>query len=146
MATSNNGQYVSICASGCIYVSTDFGVTSIKKTFVDVIFAVAMSSSGQYQFAVSTGAPSADIYNSKDFGSTWQSNFSFMSPPLSYNQWMQTVAVSPNGKYVLCGCSNGALNHASIDFGTTFVSFPTSSDKITSAVADDGFAGWSSCG
>ena len=140
MATSYNGQYVTICASGSIYVSTDFGVTSTIKAQIDVIFAVAMSSSGQYQVAVTTGVPTVDIYNSIDFGATWQSNFTAMTGPFSYNQWMQTVSISPNGKYILCGGSNGVRNHYSTDSGVTFSSFLSISDKITSAVTNDGFA------
>jgi hypothetical protein len=136
MATSSNGQYVSICASGCIQVSKDFGVTFIKNTFPEVVFALAMSSSGGYQVAVTTGVPAAIIYVSYDFGLTWEATP--IGATSSYNKWMHTVAVSPNGKYTICAGSNGIANFSSTDYGPPFSNFPSSSETITSAVSDNG--------
>jgi hypothetical protein len=91
MATSSNGQFVTICASGCIHISNNFGATFLSSTFSTVMFAVCMSASGKYQIAVSTGVPTAVIYNSDNYGVNWSEHVNLLQEvlelPLRHISW-----------------------------------------------------------
>ena len=134
LATSSSGQYVSICADGIIRVSNDFGVTFTTSTFDSIVFSIAMSHSGKYQCAGTTGIPKSVILVSQNYGVTWVEIA--LGTGYNYKRWIQTVCVSPNGAYMACGGSNSIFNYVSTDFGSTFVGSTSTSDKITSAVSD----------
>jgi hypothetical protein len=153
MATSGTGQFVTICASGCLHVSNDFGnnFTSIDNVdFADRIFyAVAMSTTGQYQVATTTATTGptgttleqSKIFNSLNYGVTWEMN-NLLNEVSDYNKFMQTIAISPNGKYIIAGGGSFVGNYFSIDYGASFAVGENvlSYEKVTTAIADDGFA------
>ena len=137
---SYNGQYVSICASGCIYVSNDYGISFTNNVIDCVGYAIAMCFSGKYQCCVSTGVPQFCILCSSDYGIMWTKTYVASS---SLNKWTQTVSLSPNGQYIYCGCGgdskDGALCYSSNDYGTTFRYGKSGNCKDSSVVSNDGY-------
>jgi hypothetical protein len=58
---SGNGAYVSICGSGCVHTSSDYGASYIYSYHDSVTFATAISATGKYHCSVSTGVPKSYI-------------------------------------------------------------------------------------
>ena len=137
MMCSADGRYVSLCASGCVYVSNNFGNTFTLNTFDSVIYAIAVSSSGKYQCCVSTGVPKACINVSNNFGVTWTETLVTGS---AYDKWLTSVSISPSGKYIYCSGGGGSImtNWSSNNFGVTFSAGGSSQIKTTSSVNDTG--------
>jgi hypothetical protein len=76
----------------------------------------------------------------------WYNRYSEISYPCITELWCildrdssHQLNVSPNGKYMSGGGSTSIYNFISSDFGSTFVSSVSTSDKITSSVDDDGY-------
>jgi hypothetical protein len=137
MMCSADGRYVSLCASGCVYVSNNFGNTFTLNTFDSVIYAIAVSSSGKYQCCVSTGVPKACINVSNNFGVTWTETLVTGS---AYNKWLTSVTISQSGKYIYCSGGGGSImtNWSSNNFGVTFSAGGSSQIKTSSSVNDAG--------
>lgn len=119
IACSTSGSHFLFCASGSIYNSSDFGSTIALTTLPSGIFAVAISSSGQYQAAVSTGSPTCIINMSNNFGVTWVAAFT-VGP--NSGRYTECVCIDSTGQYVFAGGggSAGLRNYLSTDFGVTF--------------------------
>ena len=138
MMCSRDGRYLSLCASGCVHVSNDYGKTFTLKTFNSVIYAIAISGTGKYQCCVSTGVPKACINVSNNFGVTWTETLVTGS---AYDKWLSSVCISPSGKYIYCSGGGGGstmANWSSNNFGLTFSSGGILSTKTTSSVNDLG--------
>ena len=121
IACSATGQYVSFCCNLRIYYSSNGGVSFNTYTSTNNMYAITMSSSGQYQLAVSTGIPACSIYLSTNFGVTW----AIPKPNVTLNnfgRWFQSVCISSDGTYMFCGGSGGAglQSYRSNDFGSTW--------------------------
>lgn len=137
---SGNGQYLSICSSGCIYVSKDYG-TSFTYVVVDFMgYAISMSYTGQHQCCISTDIPESYILNSNDYGVSW-STTRIASSPL--DKRTQTVSISPNGQYIYCGCSgiskDDMMYYSSNDYGSTFRYGKFGYSQDSSVVSNDGY-------
>jgi hypothetical protein len=122
IACSSIGKYVSVCSTGLVSVSSDYGMNYTNVTFPDYSnTAICMSSTGDVQCMVSNstigGVSVAHISN--DYGSTWNNrvlnNLSLSS--------CSFCAVSPNGKYVVC-CSTTYIS-VSNNYGYTFDTIST---------------------
>lgn len=137
MMCSRDGRYVSLCASGCVHVSNNYGNTFTLKTFNSVIYAIAVSGTGKYQCCVSTGVPKACINFSNNFGVTWTETLVTGS---AYDKWLTSVSISPSGKYIICSGGGGSTmaNWSSNNFGLTFTAGTTLLNRTTSSVADSG--------
>ena len=137
MMCSRDGRYVSLCASGCVHVSNDYGKTFTLKTFDSVIYAIAVSGTGKYQCCVSTGVPKACINFSNNFGVTWTETLVTGS---AYDKWLTSVSISPSGKYIFCSGGGGStmVNWSSNNFGLTFTAGTLLQNRTTSSVADSG--------
>lgn len=68
---SHNGKFVSICGSGSIHVSNNYGRTFTKHTFNTNIIGIAASLSGKYQCSISSNIPRAVVNYSQNYGLTW---------------------------------------------------------------------------
>jgi hypothetical protein len=137
MMCSKDGRYVSLCASGCVHVSKDYGKTFSIITFDSVIYAIAVSATGKYQCCVSTGVPKACINVSNDFGVTWTETLVSGS---AYDKWLSSVSISPSGKYIYCSGGGGSsmLNWSSNNYGVSFSAGGSIQIKTTSSVNDVG--------
>lgn len=67
----SNGQYIVLCASGALYVSSDWGATWVQRLSISFAKAV-VSQTGQYMAAYSSSV----LYVSTDYGVTWSQLFS----------------------------------------------------------------------
>lgn len=137
MMSSEDGVYVSICASGCVYVSNNSGATFTLKTFDSVIYAIALNVSGKYQCCVSTGLPKCAINVSSDYGVTWVET---IVSGASHDKWLTTVSVSKFGKYIYCGGGGGGVftSMSSNNFGVTFTVGGSLSTRTSSSVNPGG--------
>jgi hypothetical protein len=137
MMCSGDGRYVSLCASGCVHVSKDYGKTFTLKTFDSVIYAIAVNSTGKYQCCVSTGVPKACINVSNNFGETWTETLVTGS---AYDKWLSSVSISSSGKYIYCSGGGGTSmsNWSSNNFGLTFSIGGSIQNKTSSSVNDAG--------
>lgn len=105
LATSATGKYVTVANqgyntnSGNIFVSSNFG-TSYSDTGVVAVGngtwqQIAMSQTGQYQYAVISNTPAqGNLFVSTNYGANWSDSL-FGVP----NGW-QSINVSSDGKYV----------------------------------------------
>jgi hypothetical protein len=100
-------------------VSNNFGFSFIQTTVLNNMYAISMSSTGQYQCAISTGSPSSEIYVSSNFGVTW--TIPFVSGASAFS-WLQTIVVSPTGQYMFAGGggTTGRVNVYSTNFGVSW--------------------------
>ena len=117
VAVSASGQFITLaCASFGMYVSWDYGNTWTQKYLSGYIMtAVDMSSSGQYQTALISGA--GNIYVSNDYGNTWVLN-------TNINNGID-IAISSTGQYQVIA-QNLQLAY-SLNYGNTWsglFSFP----------------------
>ena len=137
MMCSRDGRYVSLCASGCVHVSNNYGKTFTLKIFDSVIYAISMNSTGKYQCCVSTGVPKACINVSNNYGETWTETLVTGS---SYNKWLTSVSVSSSGKYIYCSGGGGSTmtNWSSSNFGLSFSSGGSLQNKTSGSVNDAG--------
>jgi len=121
IACSSTGQYVSFCCNLKIYYSSNYGVSFNTYTSTTNMYAITMSSSGQYQLAVSTGIPACSIYQSTNFGVTWTIPKANVTSN-NGGRWFQSVCISSDGSRMFCGGSGGAglQNYRSDNFGTTW--------------------------
>jgi hypothetical protein len=117
---SSNGLYVSLCCSGYIYNSSNYGVSFKPTTFPTVIYSVGMNSTGQYQLACSTGIPSGNIYLSIDYGTTWV--MKLVVDENNQGRWLMSICIDKTGQYQYLSGGGGAgeRNLYSIDFGNTW--------------------------
>jgi hypothetical protein len=105
LATSATGKYVTVASqsynvnSGNIFVSSNFG-TSYSDTGIVAVGngtwqQVAMSQTGQYQYAIVSNTPAqGNLFISTNYGANWSDTL-FGVP----NGW-QSINVSSDGKYV----------------------------------------------
>ena len=119
IACSSTGQYISICATGSIYVSSNFGNTFTLTTRLTDVYSIAMSSTGQYQATTSTGSNSGDINVSNNYGVTWTTPFT-----TNYNlgRWPSSVCMDSTGQFMFVGGggSAGLNSYSSKNFGVTW--------------------------
>jgi hypothetical protein len=111
IACSQRGQYVSFCASGGIYSSSDYGAT---------FSSIAVSTTGQYQACTSCGyGNGCVIYMSDNYGVTW--NLRRNIGP-NNGRYIEQVVISSTGQYVYCagGSYAGLQSFYSKDYGLTF--------------------------
>jgi photosystem II stability/assembly factor-like uncharacterized protein len=105
LATSGTGKYVTLANqaynvnSGNLFVSNNFGTsysdTNIRASGNGTWQQVAMSQTGQYQYAVISNTLSqGNLFVSKNYGATWADSL-FGVP-----NGLQSVNVSSDGKYV----------------------------------------------
>ena len=158
MATSGTGQFVTICSNDSIYVSKNYGnyftlvnasnFKNVENSSTKVFYAVAMSTTGQYQVATTTATTGTGttlnpslIYNSSDYGVTWYEN-RLLTNSTDYNKFMETIAISPDGNYIIACGGNFVGNYFSTDYGYRFTKGTStlSTERITTVVGDDGFA------
>ena len=125
IAMSASGQYQTAVYSGSllppvqanICYSIDYGYTwtlviAPTITFEPIISSVAMSSSGQYQIAVTTNGANNYLYYSTNYGIDWNS---------SINQpggWA-SAAISSSGQYQIAATINSRIYY-STDYGSSF--------------------------
>ena len=137
LSASRDGKYVSTCSYGRILVSSDYASTFAEINLDFAFHAIAISATGQYQCCVSDGVPQSSIFMSNDYGLTWiQNNFT----GYTYNKWLQSVTISPSGKYIYCGGGGGGgtVSRYSKNFGVSFVAGTLSLNRISSSILDSG--------
>ena len=119
IACSSLGNCVAFCSSGNIFNSGDFGKTFKTTTFPTGMWCIAMSSTGLYQVAGSTGDPTCSIYVSTNSGATWVTGIAIGA---NTGRFIECVAIDNTGQYMFAGGggSAGLRNYVSIDFGATF--------------------------
>ena len=111
---------MTVCSSGGIYISTNFGISFTLTSAINTEF-VAMSASGQYQ----TASTSTNIYISQNYGQTWtQNSQSFIAA--------DKLAMSSSGQYQACIQYHLTNIYISINFGITWSSYITPILNITS--------------
>jgi hypothetical protein len=138
IACSSTGQYVSVCSSGCIYVSSDYGNSFLLLNFPNYNnVAICMSSTGQYQCVVSHSSTSvAQVSN--NYGLFWTPVTLTATNTSSY---FLTCSISPSGRYIFLAGVSVLLPIVSSDFGVTFTSNgATNSTFYTSCVDNNGEA------
>jgi hypothetical protein len=91
----------------------NFGLNWSKTGVVSNWASVAISLTGQYQTAVSSGYNTGIISTSNNFGSSWN-----VIPYTAYNDW-QCVAMSSTGQYQTGVINNGGIVR-SINYGATW--------------------------
>ena len=133
LACSWTGQYVSICASGCIYVSNNYGVTYTLNTFTTNCMAICMSSSGQYQYSV-TGGVSLSVRQSNNFGVTW--TLISMSSTVTSPGTFTSCSIAASGQHILLVGADSAGTFLSKNFGVSFLPI-TGTNNITSCTSQD---------
>ena len=119
LAMNALGQYQTAVEQNGTWYSTDYGVTwtqnqSFSQNPYNYFNSVAVSSTGQYQTAISAN-DYGFIWNSFDYGITWSQN---QNTPRSAFGWL-TVAVSASGQYQTV-VSNGSIIYTSTDYGVTW--------------------------
>lgn len=136
IACSSNGQYVTIACDLAIYVSTNYGASFTKNTFTDYMYAVAMSSTGQYQLVITNGNNNIGYYKSSNYGTSWTNYNVFNGPNLG--RFLQCVCMSSNGKYQYIGGGGGSgwSSFYSTDFGSTFTSFGAITNRVSCTIND----------
>lgn len=119
IACSSTGQYVSYCASGGIYTSSNHGHLFTPIQIPLSFFSICMSLSGQYQYVISSAIPEANIWSSTDFGVSFTRRFNVGT---NSSRYIEKVICSSDGKNVFClgAGSAGQQNFYSINHGTTF--------------------------
>jgi hypothetical protein len=120
IACSQRGQYVSFCASGGIYSSSDYGYTFTTNIFNYIFTSIAISTTGQHQVCTSCGYNwGCVIYMSNDYGATWTLRRN-LGP--NWGRFIEKVVISSSGQYIFCsgGGNAGFENYYSTNFGTSF--------------------------
>ena len=114
IACSTSGQYVSVCASGSIYVSSDYGDNFVRESISDNCVAISMNVTGQYQLVVSLSS----AYVSNNFGQSWTKVFIVTATATNY---LLLCGISPNdpGRMHVGGTT---ATFTSNDFGVSFFS------------------------
>ena len=123
IACSANGQYVTVVSNSDynsnnnygINVSNDYGATFKQINNENVqytpdtfyLHSISVSSSGQYQFAVSNGTSSTSIgvFYSGNYGVTWNKFIYTSNNGINTNnlRWSQCICISPSGQYMFAG-------------------------------------------
>jgi hypothetical protein len=136
IACSSDGKYVTIACDLAIYVSSNYGVSFTKNTFTDYMYAVAVSSTGQYQLVVTNGNNNIGYYKSSNYGTSWTNFNAFNGPNLG--RFLQCVCMSSNGKYQYIGGGGGTgwSSYYSTDFGSTFTSFGEITNRVSCTIND----------
>jgi hypothetical protein len=119
---NSNGQYVTVVCDLKVYYSSDYGATFGSFSVTTNLFCVTMSSSGQYQYAASTGVPACNIYVSNDYGVTW--TLSKSETANNYGRWIQAICCDTTGQYVYTadgGSAGNNNNFYSINYGSTWI-------------------------
>lgn len=134
IACNSTGQYVTFVADSVIYVSTNYGSSFTSTAVSNYMYAVTMSSSGQYQLAVSTGVPASGIYVSSNYGSTW--TLKLTSTTLNAGRWFQSVCMDSTGQYMYCSGGGGAglASHISSDYGNSFSSAGGIENRVSATI------------
>ena len=117
VAISGSGQYTIVGNySGLLYYSSDYGVTRTASNAPSAEWrSAAMSASGQYAIASTTGTGTSTAYlrYSVDYGQTWVATGSAVPS-------FVVVSMSSSGQYAL-GCSNAPGRiYYSKDYGITW--------------------------
>jgi photosystem II stability/assembly factor-like uncharacterized protein len=97
VSMSASGQYQLVRTYGYyMNLSTDYGQTWNKVTSAGsrMWSAQAMSSSGQYMYAIAYWDPGPGLYKSTNYGATWSLTYSDPDSKL------RTVSMSGNGQYI----------------------------------------------
>ena len=120
IASSSNGVYISVCASGVIFCSSNSGTSFTQNTFPSGIYSIAMTPTGQYQLAISTGVPSSNIYVSSDYGASWVNRSIFSTN--NAGRWTESLCINTTGQYMFVGGGGGAGANMqySKDYGITW--------------------------
>jgi photosystem II stability/assembly factor-like uncharacterized protein len=114
IATSANGEYVSIIAD-YIWKSSDYGVTLKSDGSISTnYYVMCMSASGQYRLV----SNNSSIYGSSDYGSTWSLRGTLTSQP-------NAASISVSGQYQIA-VTNGNIYYSS-NYGNTFSTLSTNS-------------------
>lgn len=131
IATNSDGQYVTVCGNGGIYISDNYGenftFTNIPfNEYIDsyngiYLFAVAMNTTGQYQMVVSSSdgdTAACNIYVSSDYGKSWTATLTNVATN-NYGRWFQSCCISGDGSIMFAGGGGGAglPNYFSTDYG-----------------------------
>ena len=129
VATSANGQYISVIAGG-VHTSSNYGNTWVRRnTSAPSAYLnnIAMSSTGQYQSAVAVvanGSYPNPFYNSSDYGVTW-TTLSFSTPSIGF----RSIAMSSDGARRVVVRNGGGLMYTSSNYGSTWTSVSGSSNS-----------------
>ena len=99
IATNSTGQYVTIGCDLNFFVSNDYGLSFTVVSVANNIFCVTMSSSGQYQYACSTGVPACYLYVSSNYGVSWLAAQAVTGD--NFGRWTQAVACDATGQYII---------------------------------------------
>jgi hypothetical protein len=137
IACSQRGQYVSFCASGGIYSSSDYGATFTTNSINYIFTSIAISTTGQYQVCTSCGYNwGCVIYMSNDFGATWTLRRN-LGP--NWGRFIEKVVISSSGQYIFCSGSGNAgfENYYSTNFGTSFLPLGGISTRTTCCISND---------
>jgi photosystem II stability/assembly factor-like uncharacterized protein len=122
IATNSTGKYVTVGCDLNIFVSSDYGVSFTTVNIANNnIFCVTMSSSGQYQYACSTGIPNSCIYYSINSGLSWTLGVTVSNN--NRTRWTKAIACDSSGQYIITadGGSSGSNNsYYSKNYGTTW--------------------------
>jgi hypothetical protein len=126
ITTNSTGQYVTVGSDKKLFVSSDYGVSFTVVTVTGNIYCVAMSSSGQYQYACSTGVPASNIYVSNNSGLSWT-----LAQSVSGNnagRWSRGIACDATGQYVITASGGNAgynFPYYSKTFGVSWLYVPS---------------------
>jgi hypothetical protein len=114
--SSLSGEYVSICASGCIYVSSNSGLSFTLYTFPSNVTSICVSSTGKYQCATTYGGTTSVGLVSSNFGKSWTAIPLGATLPTKY---FVTCCVSSDGKFMLFSGVQ-VTSYISNNFGVSF--------------------------
>lgn len=126
--------WLSVCASGCVYVSTNSALSFKLNSFPYDVTSICISSTGQYQCATTYGGATSVGLVSRNFGVTWTE---FPLGATSLTQYFMTCCISFDGKYMLFA---GILVKPFIsnNFGISFSSVGSvNTQSITSSTMND---------
>jgi hypothetical protein len=137
IASSSDGKYLAVCCDAGIYVSSNKGVSFILTPFTPVIYCIAMSSTGQYMCATSTGIPSCNIYVSSDYGVNWKLIINIIDD--SRRSWINSICMDKTGQYIFCGGGggDGLEDYYSNDYGVTFIKVGDVNSNRTTCVMNN---------
>lgn len=137
IASNVKGNYVSFCASGGIYSSSDYGATFTPNMLNYIFTSIAISTSGQYQCASSVGyGTGSGIFMSDTYGATWTLR-RFIGP--NNGRYIEQIVISQNAQYIYCagGSYAGLQSFYSKDFGATFLDTGGIATRPTVCIAND---------
>lgn len=136
IANSGRGDYVSFCASGGIYSSSNYGSTFSFNSLNFVFTSIAMSSSGQYQVCVSSGLPSCVIYMSDTYGVSWVLRRNLGA---NANRFTEQAVISSTGQFIFVAGSGsqGLQSFYSNNFGSTFLDIGGAGGRFSCCISND---------